>query len=456
MKRSVKKRPSRLFMQLSVVAAAVVLFIVILGFFSGSSQSSNHSGVFKGQSPKASNSASAQPPGVIVKKITFTGESKHWEAINKVYIRNYHFNPKGKFIGHSFKVGAFKLAYKGKLPRKHKGKFSYSVKGSEGTTEHRDFPENGVITNKTVYGEFKKDQIKVTVKWDGKKETFKMTSQPKTFQKKSFVGVPQLSKVKGLGKKHPFMGITDSGAFQMAANGWGEQDLFMEPNKKVAAYLVTKGKNFSQTVFLLFPDLLPADDIKIVGEHDGRAETLYKNSEGNGPILSNRISGKDEIPAVLQFGTEGLWRLTAYVNKKKVGQVRVFVFQDPAFSGDSEYRQAIKIHGRTLNAMFAKFTANWSRKNGQRFLRPDLPMRINLKKFILNGKPLPHLFPIFVVGTPLLGGDPFIQAINQADVAKQNNGYQLDTTLPIRSAGKWELSVYEGETFSGGITFYTH
>ncbi|HET7580074.1 MAG TPA: hypothetical protein VFK33_12410 [Bacillales bacterium] len=468
-KASSKRRSSSFKTQLAVVAAAVLLFVMALNYFSNHNPKTGNTSVSNPQSSNTNHTN--QPAQGVVKHITYEGESKHWKAVNKVFIRKYAFDPKGKYVGKTFKVGAFRLAYKGTPPKQNKGKISFNVKGN-GSTSGKGvrFPKNGVLlSNGHVYGETEQSVIRVTVNWKGRHETFKMTSQPKAFQKKTLTNVPSLSKVKKMGRDNPFLGETISKPFQIASGGWGKLDYFFGQNHRVPAYLSTEGKNAAQTVFLLFPDLKPTDKVIVVGTHKGEQRTLFSGIKqgadcpylvdrihGNCKALVHQIKGKDFVPAVLELGHPGFWNLTAYVNKKKMGEVKIYAYQKPTLPDGSEtHPSAGKMQGITIKKMYATFTAQWTKKNGRKYLFSGAPMEIKVTPLKINKKPLAHPFPIFVVGTPLSGdGKPFIQAFERSDVKKKGGRYFLKTNLPVRGSGKWKVTVYEGEAAISGVNFY--
>lgn len=453
-----KTSPPHSRMHILIAVAAVLLFIIGLSLFVDKTQAP-HSTADLGDDQSThsddQNFITSTNPEVTSKHLTFAGESKHWKAVNKVYVRQV-WGPEGF---KKFEEGVFKLSYKGKLPEK-KGKFELDIDGSSKGSHlsgDRMFPKNGVYGNNGVYGSYKDDEITVTVEWNGKKETFKMISQKDAFRKKTIAERPNLSGVRSY-KGNRFIGIAGKGNFQLASRvyNWGKLGKAVVFNlgeagvdKYIPALFSARGQNLEQTLFFLLKGVSSSDDIQIVGTHKGKQKVVLSGIQ-NERILKERFGSEIAIPAVVKFAEEGVWKLTAYVNGEEFGSATIGVYQKPAIYNTT----SSLLKGDTLLTIGGKIKSDWQYNKGLLSLGTKPHMQLEIRTELSKKMPIKNPFPIVIMGVPITEGRPFVQIFSKSDVVEKDGEYMFDTTLPIQKQGKWHLKVFVGDYPMGYVTFF--
>lgn len=427
--------------QILIAVVVVLLFIIGTFIFKDHSKTDVHTTVPHKQPHEHKTVKKNHVPDVVAEHITFIGQSEHWKATNKVYVRH-------QLNKDPFEDGIARLSYR-KGPEKLKN-FSYKMKSPDRKTsgsgaEPITRADQDIFISNDVFATSKGENIKVVVKWNGKNESFQMTSEPKAYHKSKSANAIKLSNVV-LSKNLQSIGMVGSNSFQVIAN-WAGLNIF-DDEEKFPAYLPADGESLSQTMFFLLPKVSSTDRIKIVGDREGKKTTLFTSSDQT-PLITGRFKGKTENPAVITFREEGSWKLIAYVNDQRVGKVTIAVYRKPIFPDESYWQ----VKGNTLTSMLTNITANWSEDNDLLFLKRHPHMKIQVKKRPAKNVPNPHPFPILVIGVPFSGQQPFIQAVSESKVKKKGDKYIFNTALPIKESGKWDLRIIVGSYSMGHVTF---
>lgn len=427
----------------AIAAVAILLFIAGLGLLSRPhvpTKTGNHD---LHQTKAANQTSKLKKYDVVEKHLTFKGESKHWKAINKVFARNYLFDPEGHFVGNRFTDGYFQLVYKGDPSREKNMNFRLNISGpSRGLSLNENFPNHGEVQNGIVYGSNSSDKIKIIVKWGTHQENLVLKSQPKDYSKQSFSKVPKLSMASSLNPKVGLIGTAGSNAFRIESEILANHEF---SNVRIPAYLSVDGYAKSQAVSFKFNRSLASKAIRIVGEHDELKKLLFQ-TRSHTPAI--KTGGEIRYPAVVSFGKTGVWKLVAYANQHQIGKpIYLYAYHELQPSGNTQLRMI----NQTAKSYETSLKGKWDNKNGSLSIASGSSLNIRVQK--LNYTFENKMLPIVVYGIPLSGGAPFVKVYRKPDVQTKGEQFIVKKSLPLNKPGKWKMYITDNQLPAGLLTF---
>ncbi|WLD92430.1 hypothetical protein [Alkalihalobacillus sp. AL-G] len=448
LERKLNNRSNSFFIKQPIMkfSAAIIVLFVFIGsvtiFFSGLSFSP-----FTSSSPEDTEMAK-----VTKRHYIFSDESEHWTAkviSNSIQLVSEQ-NNTVQLEGSS--ESNLHLTFKGKDVKSISG-FSYKIEGpgfSSELNESNPFYNGNTLTshltNDIIY---KNESIKVKVTWNGNQESLTLTYDDSSSSESQYKRALNLSPVTMKTYEESFAkwdtnGFVGDEGFQISTVSWDEKMILFdhfEPS------LLAKGGSLTQSVIFTFPDqeLFPYK-LRIKAKHsDGHEMMIWKGDVST--QYAKQYNDRLAVPAVVKFGKEGKWKLTAFYEDEKLGTVSIDVRKQ---NDPPEY-----------NMLFQDDNV-WGYNFGIRSLiekssvTPNAPVLVTGKNHMQK---VAWLFrnisdgPVIIIGQHESGIEHFVSTFDSLMAGIHGADFHHIDGPRFEKEGTWNVKAFADGEYLGKITF---